>query len=69
MALSKHHTLRVRILVKAFPQPSEKHEETVCCAGITEDGRQLRFPCSMHFLTWVGHFQIRVDTVLQQAAR
>ncbi len=33
----KHLTRRIRILVKAFPQPSKKHEETVCCAGITED--------------------------------
>lgn len=31
----------MRILVKAFPQPSEKYEETVCCAGITEDGQRL----------------------------
>lgn len=37
----KHQKRRVRILVKAFPQPSIKHEETVCCAGITEDGRAL----------------------------
>lgn len=28
-------------MVKAFPQPSKKHEETVCCAGITEDGKSL----------------------------
>lgn len=28
-------------MVKAFPQPSQKHEETVCCAGITEDGKEL----------------------------
>lgn len=41
MAIDKHERLRVRILVKAFPQPSEKHEETVCCAGITEDGQRL----------------------------
>jgi hypothetical protein len=41
MTLSKHRTLRVHILVKAFPQPSRAHEETVCCAGITEDGREL----------------------------
>jgi hypothetical protein len=41
MALSKHRTLRIRILVKAFPQPSKAHEETVCCAGATEDGREL----------------------------
>jgi hypothetical protein len=38
---SKHRALRVRILVKAFPQPSKAHEETVCCAGITEDGAEL----------------------------
>lgn len=31
----------MRILVKAFPQPSKAHEETVCCAGITEDGREM----------------------------
>lgn len=28
-------------MVKAFPQPSQKHEETVCCAGITEDNQAL----------------------------
>lgn len=38
---SKHQRIRVRILVKAFPQHSQKYEETVCCAGITEDGRQM----------------------------
>lgn len=38
---SKNRTLRVYILVKAFPQPSKAHEETVCCAGITQDGREL----------------------------
>ena len=37
----KHQKRRVHILVKAFPQPSTKHEETVCCAGVTEDGRKL----------------------------
>ena len=37
----KHQKRRVRILVKAFPQPSTKHEETVCCAGVTEDGQEL----------------------------
>jgi hypothetical protein len=41
MATSKNRTLRVRILVKAFPQPSKAHEETVCCAGISEDGTEL----------------------------
>lgn len=38
---SKHQRTRVRILVKAFPQHSQKYEETVCCAGITEDGRRM----------------------------
>ena len=37
----KHQKRRIRILVKALPQPSTKHEETVCCAGVTEDGREL----------------------------
>jgi hypothetical protein len=41
MATSKNRTLRVRILVKAFPQQSKAHEETVCCAGISEDGTEL----------------------------
>jgi hypothetical protein len=41
MVTSKNRTLRVRILVKAFPQPSKAHEETVCCAGISEDGTEL----------------------------
>ena len=41
MQSSKHQRIRVRILVKAFPQHSQKHEETVCCAGITEDGKQM----------------------------
>jgi hypothetical protein len=30
------------ILVKAYPQPSQKYQETVCCAAITESGRLLR---------------------------
>ena len=33
---------RVHILVKAFPQHSEKYEETVCCAGVTDDHRLIR---------------------------
>lgn len=33
---------RVTILVKALPQPSKKHGETVCCAGITPDGSWKR---------------------------
>ena len=36
---------RVTIVVKASPQPSKKHNETVCCAGIDDQGRWKRlFP-------------------------
>ena len=42
---SKHQRTRVRVLVKAFPQHSQKYEETVCCAGITDESRLIRlFP-------------------------
>lgn len=36
-----HITLRARILVKAYPQPSQKLEETVCVAAVSEDGKQM----------------------------
>jgi hypothetical protein len=29
-------------LVKAYPQPSQQYEETVCCAGVTDTGEFLR---------------------------
>lgn len=36
---------RVTVLVKAYPQPSKSHQETVCCAGIDENGNWKRlFP-------------------------
>lgn len=28
-------------MVKAYPQPSQKHEETVCCAGVAEETREF----------------------------
>ncbi|MCL7420857.1 MAG: hypothetical protein M8364_08145 [Methylobacter sp.] len=42
MMLEKPIKEKLWILVKAYPQPSQKYQETVCCAGITEDGRLLR---------------------------
>lgn len=33
---------RVFVLVKAYPQPSAKYEETVCCAGVTDAGELVR---------------------------
>lgn len=40
--LAKLHTQKVWILVKAYPQPSAKYEETVCCAAISTEGELLR---------------------------
>ena len=34
--------LRLLVTVKTYPQPSIKHQETVCTAGITDDGRWIR---------------------------
>ncbi len=54
---------RVCILVKAYPQPSQKYEETVCCAGITEDKRFLRlYPIPYRRLNKEQRFQ-RFDWV------
>lgn len=33
--------MRVRILVKAYPQPSQKYGETVCVAAVSEDGSKM----------------------------
>ena len=33
---------RVTVLVKAYPQPSKTHSETVCCAGIDSQGAWRR---------------------------
>jgi len=42
---------RVTILVKASPQPSKKHSETVCCAGISAAGEWKRlFPIRFRHL-------------------
>lgn len=41
MAHGKYVPLRARILVKAYPQPSQKYAETVCVAAVSEDGREM----------------------------
>ena len=70
MVTSKNRTLRVRILVKAFPQPSKAHEETVCCAGITEDGTELLrlFPIRFRRLPKEHQFD-RFDLVQMTATK
>jgi hypothetical protein len=70
MVTSKNRTLRVRILVKAFPQPSKAHEETVCCAGISEDGAELLrlFPIRFRRLPKENQFD-RFDLVQMTATK
>jgi hypothetical protein len=41
MLSGKQQRVRARILVKAYPQPSQKYEETVCVAAVSEDGREM----------------------------
>lgn len=64
MLSEKHIKTTIRILVKAFPQPSQKHEETVCCAGVREDTNEfLRlFPIRYRRLPKSGQFN-RFDQV------
>jgi len=39
---------RVLVTVKAYPEPSKKHKESVCTAGIAEDGEFIRlYPIPM----------------------
>lgn len=48
---------RVTILVKALPQPSTKHGETVCCAGLTAEGEWKRlFPVRFRHLSGESSF-------------
>lgn len=40
--MATYQKRRVCVLVKAYPQPSTKYEETVCVAAVTEDHRLVR---------------------------
>lgn len=61
--LKKDKRVRVRILVKAFPQHSQKYEETVCCAGITDAGSLIRlFPITYRRLAREHQFD-RFDLI------
>jgi hypothetical protein len=49
---------RCVILVKAWPQPSRKYIETVCCAGVTPDGAWRRlFPIRFRHLDGARQFK------------
>ncbi len=40
--MDNYQKRRVCVLVKAYPQPSQKYEETVCVAAVTEDHQLVR---------------------------
>ena len=49
---------RVIVLVKALPQPSKRYGETVCCAGVTADGKWKRlFPVRFRHLKGENSFE------------
>lgn len=49
---------RVVVLVKAWPQPSQKYGETVCCAGVTPEGEWRRlFPIRFRHLSGDARFK------------
>lgn len=46
-----HEKRKILILVKTYPHPSNKSVETVCTAGLTEDGKWIRiYPVPYRFL-------------------
>lgn len=55
----KFEKKRVLILVKTYPNPSNKSIETVCTAGITDDGKWIRlYPIPHRFLDGKSQFKI-----------
>src|ERR1035437_2470096 len=50
--------VKVLILVKAYPALSKKYSETVCTAGITEDGKWIRiYPIPFRQLEYENQFR------------
>jgi len=61
-------SLRLLVTCKTYPQPSVRHQETVCTAGITEDGRWIRlYP--MRFRYWEEKQQYRLYDWIELRAR
>lgn len=67
--MEKYSAQRACILVKAYPQPSQKYEETVCVAAVTEDHRLLRlYPIRFRHFAPEQRFN-RFDWIEAQMAR
>jgi hypothetical protein len=61
--------LRLLVTVKAYPTPSIKHFETVCCAGITEDREWVRlYPVPYRDLPGQSKFR-KYDVIEVSAVR
>ncbi len=52
-------TKRVLIWAKTYPELSDKHRETVCTGGCTEDGRPIRlYPVPLRYLSEKARYRL-----------
>jgi len=67
--MDKYEKRRACILVKAYPQPSQQYEETVCVAAVTEDHQLLRlYPIRFRHLAEKQRFS-RFDWIEAEMTR
>ena len=67
--MNRYVKVRACILVKAYPQASQKYEETVCVAAVTDDHRLLRlYPIRFRHLPKEKRFT-RFDTIEVEMTR
>ena len=56
--MNQYEHKRIIILVKTYPHPSNKSIETVCTAGLTEDGKWIRiYPIPFRYLAGDKQFK------------
>lgn len=56
--MNKYEHKRILVLVKTYPHPSNKSIETVCTAGLTEDGKWIRiYPIPFRYLAGDKQFK------------
>jgi len=50
--------LKVLVLVKTYPRPSQHHQEVVCTAGMTEEGKWIRlYPINYRYRPYTQWFR------------